>query len=281
MADKVLVIDDEMYPGGDTERQFGRLSSADLALKIKSFMESQGLEVEFYQRGEDAIEAIKNDTKKEIKLVLLDIFFTKVETSMQGPTIFKKIKEMRSDIPIVIITIRPARYIPREEDVFKIFVELGAEWYIEKKFFAKKGEEQRRFISAILKREPISYILKYKVGVEYKRGGVDAEKIEILDIDIVCEIEGEELSILKRPHRIRYPMSEYVLECVSRFPHYVHWTDVLATRNEFQGQNVEFFKAVFKINDAIMRLSGGRIPKLIECGGRVGCKLNVDEVKEW
>lgn len=276
MADRILIIDDEMHPSGNTEyqKEYGKLSPADLAIRIKSSIEAYGFDVEFYQRGEEAIDAIKNDKNKEIKLVLLDIYFTEVETSMQGASIFRKIKELRSDIPIVIITVKPARYIPREEDVFKTFIDLGAMLYIEKKYFAKCGEEQLNYINAILRRKHVKYKLKYRLGTDYKG-------LEYVDVDIVREGNGEQLSILKRPYRIRTPMDAYIYECIEKFPQPVHWSDVPTTRQAFEGQSVEFFKQVFKINDTIMRLSGGRIPRLLGCLGRVGCKLTIDEVEEW
>ena len=189
---------------------------------------------------------------------------------MQGPEIFRKIRELRGDLPIVVITILPTRKLPGEEDIFKEFVELGATLYMEKKYFTRRGQEQINYIDAVLKRKNIRYTMKY---IE----GLDHNKNEIIDIDIVREDENESFSILKNPYRIKYPMCDYIEFCAERFPKPVHWRECKAISEEMI--DIEFHKAVYKLNDTIMRSSGGRIPNILERLGRAGCRLNVDEVK--
>ncbi|MCK4351851.1 response regulator [candidate division WOR-3 bacterium] len=270
-VEKILVIDDEMYPEGSKEPRYGRLSEADLAVQIKSFMESQEFEVEFSEKGEDAIERIEKDIEKEIKLVLLDIRFTKVDTRMQGPTIFRKIREIRGDLPIVIITILPTRKLPQREDIFKELVELGASLFIEKKYFTKRGKEQLNFINALIRKQEIKYTLRYSEGL-------DSDKMEIIDIDILRKEKDTEFSILKNPYRIPFPMEDYIEQCVEEFPNPVHWKENLAVREEWT--DTKFHKEVHKLNDRIMRSSGGRIPDLLERLGRAGCRLNIDKIEK-
>jgi len=263
-VDKVLIVDDEMYPGSATEDNMAR--------KIKSYLRPFGLEVEFVRRGEDVLEILGQDTDKEIKLVLLDIRFTEVETRMQGPEIFKAIQDLRWDLPIVIITNYPVRKLPGEEDIFNEFIDLGAYLFIEKKYLTRRGREQIDYIISLIKRGSIKYTLKYKTDVDH-------EQMEMLIIDIVRRDADREFSVLKTPHLIAGDMGTFVEECIDNFPDYVHWKKV----NSFRQTNfsdIGFHKAVHKLNDAIRRSSGGRIPALLERGGRSGCKLNIEGVEE-
>jgi len=72
-------------------------------------------------------------------------------------------------------------------------------------------------------------------------------------------------------------MSEYLEQCAEEFPNPVHWKSNRAIREELP--DTEFHKSVHKLNDAIMRSSGGRIPDLLERFGRAGCRLKVDKVE--
>jgi FixJ family two-component response regulator len=263
-VEKVLIIDDEMY--------LGSTSQDHLARKIKSFLKPCGFEVEFTRKGEDALEIIKKDANKEIKLVLLDIRFTEVETTMQGPEIFKKIQDTRWDLPIVIITIKPVRKLPGEEDIFNELIELGASLFIEKQYLTRRGKEQIDYIISLVRRNDIKYTLKYKTDVDHKQ-------MEILIIDVVRRDDEQEYSILKNPYSITGDMGIFVEQCIDDFPDFVHWKKV----NSFRQTNFSdtgFHKAVHKLNDTIRRSSGGRIAALLERGGRTGCKLNVDKVEE-
>ena len=94
------------------------------------------------------------------------------------------------------------------------------------------------------KRKDISYTLRYSEGLDHN-------KIEILDIDIIREENSKMLSILKNPYRIRYPMSGYMEQCIKAFPNPVHWKDCISTRENMI--DIEFHKAVHKINDAIIK----------------------------
>ncbi len=262
--DKVLIIDDEMYirsPTGDT-----------LARKVKSYLKHFGFEVEFSNKGEDALEILKQDIDKEIKLVLLDIRFTEVETRMQGPEVFKEIQDIRWNLPIVIITNYPVRKLPGEEDVFNEFINLGASLFIEKKHLAKRGKEQIDYIISLVKRNNLRYILKYKRDLDHRQ-------MEILIIDIVRRDNEKEFSILKTPYSVSGDMSIFLEECIDNFPDYVHWKNV----NSFRRTNftdIGFHKGVHKLNDTIRRSAAGRIPALLERGGRTGCRLNIGEIEE-
>ncbi len=263
-AEKVLTVDDEMYLKSPTEDN--------LARKIKSYLKPFGFDVEFTRRGEDALEILKQDTNKEIKLVLLDIRFTEVETRMQGPEIFKEIQDMRWDLPIVIITSYPARKLPGEEDIFNEFIDLGASLFIEKKYLGKRGKEQIDYIISLVRKNSVKYIFKYKAVVDHRQ-------MDILIIDIVRRDGDREFSILKTPHNISGDIGIFVEECSVNFPDYVHWKKV----NDFRKTNftdIGFHKAVHKLNDAIRRSSGGRVPALLERGGRSGCRLNIDKIEE-
>lgn len=276
MEEIILIIDDEMHPEGSTYKRYKHLSEKDLAFQFKLFLESEDFKVEFVKTGEEGLEKIKNDADRSIKLVLLDIRFTAVLTKMQGPEIFRRIREFRGDLPIVVITILPTRKLPREEDIFREFVELGASLFIEKKYFTKRGKEQMNFINAILRKKDVKYILKY-------REGEDVDKMEILDIDIIRREKDREYSILKNPHRINWKLSGFVEECINVFPNPCHWKNTEIKRMVEDTQSTfsltDFYKEVFKFNDKIMRSSCGRIPNLLEGLGTVGHKLNVDVVK--
>lgn len=262
--EKVLIIDDEMYLKSPTEDN--------LARKIKSYLKPFGFDVEFTMRGEDALEIVKQDTGKEIKLVLLDIRFTEVETRMQGPEIFEEIQSIRWDLPIVIITNYPVRKLPGEEDIFNEFIDLGAYLFIEKKYLAKRGKEQIDYIISLIRRDSIKYTLKYKTSVDHKQ-------MEILIIDIVRKDGDQEFSVLKTPYSISGDIGIFVEECIYNFSEYVHWKKVNDFRKTYFS-DIGFHKAVHKLNDAIRRSSGGRIPALLERGGRTGCRLNIDEIEE-
>jgi CheY-like chemotaxis protein len=265
MEERILIIDDEMFPDGNTDRKYGHLSEKDLAVQIKSFFENQNYVVEFVETGEDGLGTINKDKKETIKIILLDIRFTKKRTKMQGPEIFRKIKEIRGDIPIVVITSLPTRKLSGEDDVFKELIELGASLYVEKGYFTKRKQEQINYINALAHRENIKYVFRYNEGL-------DSSIIEILDIDILREEGDKTVSILKNPYRISYPMSDYLEQCAEKFPDFIHWKENRSTNIDIT--DIEFHKTVYKLNDAIMRSSGGRIPDFIERGGTRGCRLN-------
>ena len=273
MDEVILIIDDEMHLQGSTDKRYRHLSEKDLAIQIKTLLESQNFQVQFAQSGEKGLLIIKNDADHKIKLVLLDIVFNKVVTKMQGPEIFRRIRELRGDLPIIVITIMPTRKLPGEEDIFREFVELGASLYLEKKNFNRMRQEYINFINSVARKENLFYTLKWHEGI-------DSYNKTIIDIDIFAKgNKGIEYSILKNPYRFHFPMSEYIKKCIEKFPDYVHWTDCEATRKNML--DIEFHKAVHKINDAVLRSSGGRIPALIERGGRVGCRLNIQKIREF
>jgi len=270
--ERILIIDDEMHPGGSREPRYGRLSEADLSIKIKSFLEAQGFSVEFSEKGEDALEIIKSDANKEIKIVFLDIIFNRVETRIPGGTeIFRRMRELRGDLPIVVITILPTRKIPEREDIFKEFVDLGASLYIEKKYFIRRGVEQINYVNAVARRQNVQYFLLYCLGL-------DSNKDEILDIDIMRKDESQKFSILKEPHRIKSPMSDYIEQCIQSFPNPVHWKENALIREKMT--STDFAKAIFKLNDVLMRKSSGRIPNFIKRVGPQGWTLNVHKIEQ-
>jgi len=265
---KVLVIDDLMHLQGSRESKYGRLSEYDLAVRIKSFFSAQGFETAFAVNGEQGLEIVRKDTEQEIKMVLLDLVFE--NTEQQGPQVFREILQMRGDLPVVVITQEPTRKLPQREDVFKTLVELGADLYIEKRYFSRRGQEQLNYVNAVLKKEPIDYRLRY-------REGLDAHKNDILDVDILREENNNDFSILKSPYRIPYPMCNYVEDCILKFPNPVHWTTVPGV-NELT--DTQFHKNIHKINDSILRSSAGRIPNLLERQGRTGCRINPNYINE-
>lgn len=71
-------------------------------------------------------------------------------------------------------------------------------------------------------------------------------------------------------------MSHYIKQCIEKHPSPLHWTDCAATRDEML--DIEFAKAVFKINDSFLRSSCGRVSALLERLGRAGCKLNIENI---
>jgi CheY-like chemotaxis protein len=261
---RVLIIDDKMYPNNKEQDKYAR--------KLRTYLDKHGFEVEFVMKGEYALEIIKNDTDKQVKLVFLDIRFVEIETTMQGPEIFKKIQDLRSDIPIVIITEEKARKITGEEDFFREFIELGATLFTEKKYITRRAQEQIDYLTSLIRRHEIQYILKYK-------DDIDEENLEILTIDIVRRDSGKEYSILKEPHKATGDICIYLEECITNYPNYVHWKKVNRFRKT-DFTDIGFHKAVHKLNDKMLRSSGGRLPALLERGGPAGCRLNVDGVEE-
>lgn len=248
----ILVIDDELD------------RTSVLGLELRRLLEPKGFMVEFCQNGKDGIKRIKTDNKKQIKVVLLDIIFKNQEP--QGVDIFKAIKDIRLSLPTVILTIQPVR-----GEEFKIFSALGADLYMEKRYLKKRGLEQANFIEQLARGEKMAeeYTLVYKLGL-------DAEQNEFVDINIVDK-NGN--SILKKAKRVKN-LSSYLELCINKIGKYVS-KDKDSVLKDWD--IVEFYKEVYKLNEAIKKSSGGRVPRLLirenDAEPR-SCKLAIKKVKE-
>lgn len=195
MKKTILVIDDELD------------RTSILGLELRKLLEPKGFTVEFCQNGEDGIKQIKADKENQIKVVLLDIEFKK---GMQGLSIFKAIKDVRLSLPIVMLT-----KIPVRNKEFKVFSDLGANLYMEKRDLKERGQEQANFIETLANGIKLGeYTLLHKMGIDHKN-------TEFLEIDIV---DKNECSILKNPKRIKN-LDNYVLLCIKRKGQYVSLDD--------------------------------------------------------
>jgi len=83
---------------------------------MKDMADSNKFEIIAETNGEKAIEIIQNDKLKHIKAILLDLELleptTKLEQILQGDKVAKKIKEIRPEIPIFIVSKHVGKEIP-------------------------------------------------------------------------------------------------------------------------------------------------------------------------
>jgi DNA-binding response OmpR family regulator len=117
---KIIVVEDDV----------------NLGLLLHEFLESNGFDVKLYRDGVSALEGFKNAT---FDFCILDLMLPK----MDGFTLAEKIKEINSEIPVIILSARSLK-----EDKIKGF-RIGVDDYITKPF---DEEELLYRIKAVLNR---------------------------------------------------------------------------------------------------------------------------------
>ena len=140
MARKVLVVDDEKL----------------IVKGIRFSLEQEGLSVDCAYDGEEALEAVKNNT---YDVILLDVMLPK----MTGFEVCQQIREF-SDVPIIMLT-------AKGDDMDKILgLEYGADDYITKPFNIL---EVKARIKAIIRRSSKS--VRPEEAEEERAAGGQAE----------------------------------------------------------------------------------------------------------
>ncbi len=184
MARKVLVVDDEKL----------------IVKGIRFSLEQEGLSVDCAYDGEEALEAVKNNT---YDVILLDVMLPK----MTGFEVCQQIREF-SDVPIIMLT-------AKGDDMDKILgLEYGADDYITKPFNIL---EVKARIKAIIRRSSKS--VRPEEAEEEKPGKAADERIRMDAEGRRVFIEGREVSLTAKEYEL--------LEFLMNHPNKIYGRDKL------------------------------------------------------
>ena len=184
MARKVLVVDDEKL----------------IVKGIRFSLEQEGLSVDCAYDGEEALEAVKNNT---YDVILLDVMLPK----MTGFEVCQQIREF-SDVPIIMLT-------AKGDDMDKILgLEYGADDYITKPFNIL---EVKARIKAIIRRSSKS--ARPEEAEEEKPGKAADERIRMDAEGRRVFIEGREVSLTAKEYEL--------LEFLMNHPNKIYGRDKL------------------------------------------------------
>ena len=183
MARKVLVVDDEKL----------------IVKGIRFSLEQEGLSVDCAYDGEEALEAVKNNT---YDVILLDVMLPK----MTGFEVCQQIREF-SDVPIIMLT-------AKGDDMDKILgLEYGADDYITKPFNIL---EVKARIKAIIRRSSKSS----RPEEEAEKPGKEADERIRMDAEgRRVFIEGREVSLTAKEYEL--------LEFLMNHPNKIYGRDKL------------------------------------------------------
>ncbi len=161
MNEKILLVEDEKT----------------LAKALKFSLEKEGFMVEVAYDGEEALQALSNETPD---LLILDLMLPKVD----GYEVCRRLRRS-SDLPIIMLT-------ARNEDIDKILgLELGADDYMTKPFNTR---ELLARIKAILRRT-----------VHSEAGGRKTIRMGDLQVDLIrhrVTVEEREISLTAREYAL-------------------------------------------------------------------------------
>jgi len=157
---------------------------------MRDMIDSNKFEIIAETNGERAVEKIKNDKNKLIKAILLDLVLlepgTNLEQKLQGDEVAKKIKEIRPEMPIFIVSRYLGKEIPfigcyPKEEIFKPGGIKGLEEALEMAIYEMESKEssplqvgtkwkkkwERQWLD--LKNDPNFSLIEKRIGREANR----------------------------------------------------------------------------------------------------------------
>lgn len=256
MSNKVLLIDDEIT------------AKTKLGKKIKKIVTEAGFELLFAQTWKDdgfhprASDLIRTDA--HICLVLLDIMFPKQR--FEGGAIFKEIKKLKPDLPVIILT-QMDKYTEAEE-----FLERGAKDYIVKTTFEKRSSKLLNYLKSLSQNpgnDDLTLILEKQT-----------ENVYYLDIQ-----DEKGYTVLKQRRKLTRPLLTIILEAYSKEERIASFPEPGkggCVKGLEPWDRLTIQKEVWKFNRSIRDSSRGRVHSLLKGMGIHGAsafKLVIGNIK--
>jgi len=256
---KALVIDDLDNGKPDEELILG---------KLPCLLERAGLAFAHCKSGEEGLGALKADIGRDFRVVLLDVLFP--GQRMDGEAIFAEIRNLREDLPIVILT-RLDSWTEAQG-----FQDRGALNFFVKQAFADPAQKSKFLnqLRAVCKETGVGYRLILRkndrdctVRIQDVENGLEVVRISVGYVEFNMLIK---LADRAQSHRAKGDLPE----------RYVGWVK----GNEWEGicgpDTLEPARRAWALNKRIFEESEGQIPALIESdrrGGR-GRRLAVRDI---
>ncbi|MCA9394512.1 MAG: response regulator [Candidatus Omnitrophica bacterium] len=258
MKDAILFVDDE------------ETATSRIGIILRQYLEPEGLVVKFSGSGEEALEVIDKDKKKQIKLILLDLIFKGQKKMMQGNTICKEIRLLDCRIPIIMLTTvsgRPKGTKKHEElddEQFKKGSKTMHEdfqaYYIAKRNFTKNPVATINLICDLAKGEKKrNYTIIYRVtGAKLSFNIIDRKSARTMTEDMdrhKLKWDSEEGKNVKTRN-----LSHYLEQCFKNPDRAHSYKQVLEENNWIHR---EFIREKNKLNDEVGKATGWIVPELL------------------